>query len=206
VSAALYSSGAAWIGWIISGICAAVLFPGYPLSAFPPERYAILFTVPGFISGFIAVVSCANRFKNLTPARVMTRPLTIAFLVVTVVLFYGAYFVSTSETYRSLPWSASEIRQHYWGETFLPDYEYFIKAKIPAEEFEPFARGRGLTPHTADRQYSDKTRSISWSSAEKLKWWDPSASVEGTYVAQAGDAWVMAKYENGYLYYYAMNH
>jgi hypothetical protein len=201
-----YAIVAAWMGWIISGICAAVIFPRYPLSEFPPERYAILFTIPGFISGFTVVLICADRFRNLTPARVITRPLTIAFLVITVLLFYGAYFLSTTRTYRSLPWSASEIRQFYWGEDFLPDYTYHLKAKMREEEFEAFVRRHGLTLHSAERQYADKSRSASWSSAEKLKWWDPSASLEGTYVTQEGDGWVLAKYENGYLYYYAMNH
>lgn len=45
----------AYSGWFISGIIAATVFPEYPEGG-PPEHIAILFAIPGFITGVLGIV------------------------------------------------------------------------------------------------------------------------------------------------------
>jgi hypothetical protein len=89
----------------------------------------------------------------------------------------------------------------------FPDFDYYLKAKMPREDFEPYCATIGLTPHFPGRVYTDGDR-LSWRSwsYHEVDWWDPSESEEGTYVSQEGHDWVFAKYENGEVYVRAFSH
>ncbi len=109
---------------------------------------------------------------------------------------------------RALPSSAEDI--HEWEQDFgfLPDFTYHLKAKITEEHFHHYVDKFGLTPHTSTRQY---TQSADWLSWESLPgsvgdWWNPSNSLEFTFVRQEDDFWMFAKYEHGYLYLTALDH
>jgi len=47
----------AYAGWFISGLVAINLYPQYPRSADPPESVAVLFAIPGFITGLLGVAA-----------------------------------------------------------------------------------------------------------------------------------------------------
>ena len=56
----------AYAGWFVSGLTALNLFPDYG-SGYPPESFAIVFTVPGFVTGLLAVLTLwwfARRHRN----------------------------------------------------------------------------------------------------------------------------------------------
>jgi hypothetical protein len=50
----------AYAGWLLSAIAAVVMLPRYPLDG-TPESTAILFTVPGFVTGIASMLVVAAR-------------------------------------------------------------------------------------------------------------------------------------------------
>jgi hypothetical protein len=106
---------------------------------------------------------------------------------------------------RLLPGDAQDVHEliHEYG--FLPDYTYQLKAKISDEQFRQYVERLGLTPHFAGRQYSDVPAWLNWKEGE-ADWWDPSESLDATYVEQIGETWTFAKHERGYLYLMSLNH
>ena len=106
-----------------------------------------------------------------------------------------------------LPSTATEVREHAWADDFLPDYDYYLRARITKPEFDALVQKLELTPHTSTRTYSE-TGVLSWSGhlIGENDWWHPTDQLEGTYVRQEGTNWSFAKYENGYLYFRALHH
>lgn len=114
-----------------------------------------------------------------------------------------------SSARRALPFSAEDI--HEWEKDFgfLPDFTYHLKAKITEEQFHRYVEKLGLTPHPSTREYLQS--SVPWLSWESLPgsvgdWWDPSDSLDFTFVLHERDFWMFAKYEHGYLYLTALDH
>src|SRR5882672_5623949 len=125
--------------------------------------------------------------------------------------FFGAVFSadSSGRSWRqNLPTNATDVLEWSWSDGFLPDYSYVMKARVSQADFDGFRLALNLTPHTADRQYSDATLWLSWSAPPGFKntWWDASPSLEATFVNQGSDTWSFAKYENGFLYFQSLNH
>lgn len=106
-----------------------------------------------------------------------------------------------------LPQTASEVQEWSWADGFLPDYAYQLKARITEAEFRKFVSDLGLTPHTAERKYSEQSW-LSWrgSPAFEGTWWDASGSLDSTYVTEGHNTWSYAKFENGFLYFKSLNH
>lgn len=104
--------------------------------------------------------------------------------------------------------NATDVLEWSWSDGFLPDYSYVMKARVSQADFESFCTALELTPHTADRGYTDDVRWLSWSAPPGFTntWWDVSLSLEGTRVSQGSDTWSFAKYENGFLYFQSLNH
>jgi hypothetical protein len=135
-------------------------------------------------------------------------------LKVVVVLFVvgvvGFFWLRPDQTRsrRALPFNASDIHEYYKDFGFLPDYVYHLKAKISADQFQSYVDSLGLTPHTPTRVYTDDKAWLSWSSmsSDVGAWWNPTDSLDGTFVDQQGDGWTFAKYENGYLYLTSQDH
>ncbi len=110
---------------------------------------------------------------------------------------------------RALPPSAQDVHEWFQEDSFLPDYTYMLKARITEQEFRNYVDRFQLTPHTPARVYSQDTEPwLRWHPArsETEAWWDPGESLSETFVRQEGDTWTFAKYENGYLYLYSLNH
>lgn len=64
----LFASFAAYSGWLVSGLIAFIRFPDYGngLKGDITEPMALLFTVPGFITGWIGLV-LLRKFANRDP-------------------------------------------------------------------------------------------------------------------------------------------
>ena len=106
---------------------------------------------------------------------------------------------------RLLPGDAKDVHELIHENGLLPDYTYQLKAKISDEQFRKYVERLGLTPHFSGRPYSDEQHWLNWQAREP-DWWDPSESLDGTYVEQIGDTWTFAKHERGYLYLMSLNH
>jgi hypothetical protein len=200
----LVGSGAVIIALCACGLLAALLFPEYPRKRVP-ELLANAFTLPAAAAGVGAIwfVSKARaeskRFCILASAAV---------LVVYVVGLAISYQVFTWPFRKALPWSAKDVHEWYMTDGLLPDYSYQLKARVTEEQFRRYIARFGLTPHTSTRNYSDLTPCLSWDSAPEFEdgWWDPSDSLDSTYVRQVYHTWTFAKFERGYLYLGSLDH
>jgi hypothetical protein len=115
---------------------------------------------------------------------------------------------SSSISWRSsLPETATDIEEQAWSDGFLPDYDYYLRARITESEFEKFVKDLELTPHSDTRIYSESSL-LSWSGAliGDKEWWNPTEYLEGTYVKEGGTNWTFAKYEDGFLYFRSLDH
>lgn len=114
---------------------------------------------------------------------------------------------STISWRSSLPETAADVHEHAWADGFLPDYDYYLRARVTKLEFEKFVQDLELTPHTATRIYSEPS-CLSWSGhlLADCEWWNPTDDLKGTYVKEGGTTWMFAKYENGFLYFRSLAH
>jgi hypothetical protein len=170
----------------------------------------ILFVIIGiFIVGSpflligIIVVQLARK-KRLRGA-------TIAALIGATLFLGGWRYFFPSETrspFRvALPKRVIETSEWYFSDGFLPDYAYYLRAKISPEDFDKYVKYFSLTPHSVDRKYEGGfSAGPAWVSGP-ADWWNPSASTLTTFAKQdALDSWTYAKYENGYLYLHSFTH
>jgi hypothetical protein len=90
----------------------------------------------------------------------------------------------------------------------LPDYSYNLKARVTEKQFCDYITRFGLTPHTPARTYSDEAILLSWKMGPGFEagWWDPSDSLDATFVWQNYHTWTFAKYEHGFLYLASITH
>jgi|GEM_PF-1673102 len=110
------------------------------------------------------------------------------------------------EARRALPWSATDIQEWSWKEWPFRDYSYHLKAKITETQFHQYIPKFDLTPHTPSRRYDDGPEPwLAWRQSGP-NWWDPSESLDHTFVHQDGYCWTFAKYERGYLYFTSLEH
>lgn len=103
---------------------------------------------------------------------------------------------------RALPESASDVHEWFWDDGFLPDYSYYLKARIGPDEFRPYVGKLGLAPYRQPPKYEDGDFRINWRSRGSFHedWWKPSDSLDNTFVSVDGQYWAYAKYEDGYVY------
>lgn len=104
-----------------------------------------------------------------------------------------------------LPDSACNIQEE--SIDLFPDWAYYLKAEIEADDFLPYAQALSLAPYTPDVANEEEAIWGNWHAGPLAPdWWDPTAELSSTYLAQYGDNWVMAKYENGHLYLIEFTH
>ncbi len=110
---------------------------------------------------------------------------------------------------RVLPPTATEIKEFYQTDDFLPDYEYYLRAKISGAEFQRYCDTLGLKLHSDSSQYSDGIGNLhtGYAKTENMNaWWDTMYKSDSLFVWQHGDEWNIARYTKGYLYLYAHEH
>jgi hypothetical protein len=107
---------------------------------------------------------------------------------------------------RALPGDATDIQEHavdFGGGT---DTTYFLRARMPAGSFEPYARKLRMTPHVAGRTYSDDKMWLSFDPDPAAPWWTPTPALSGAWVLQDGRCWTYAKHEADVMYLKAICH
>jgi len=187
------------------GCCALALlfFPHYP-QQYVHEWLANAFTLPALLAG-IALLRFITR-KDAVPESLFRQHR---------LKLIGIYALGICLTYNLLGWDfrkelpllASDVHEHFYADGFLPDYSYFLKAKMSEQQFQRYIAKFKLTLHTPDRKYSEDLW-LDWGGSHlaPLSWWDPGKTLEHTYVWEGGDTWTFAKYEHGYLYLKSLNH
>lgn len=77
--------------------------------------------------------------------------------------------------------TAQMIFSSRWEDSFLGDGTIKIKARVTGAEFVEVVQQLGLTPHTADRKYTDDLVCLQWMGDRDARW-DPSPSIDRTFV------------------------
>ena len=95
---------------------------------------------------------------------------------------------------------ATDIHEYSAVSGFLPDFSYHLKARINERAVQRFLRRMNLDTIWSPGRDAYKGR---WQ--QEGHWWQPSPDMTGTYIDYLPErSFVrMAKYEEGYLYYYA---
>lgn len=197
-------SGINLLTFVACCFIAHALFPRYPGQPVP-ELLANAFALPVPVAG-VAVIWFVSRDR--TKSRrfcLFSSAIVVALFTIGVYLCYEGTLWSFR---KALPSSAQDIHESYWTDTLLPDYDYKLKAKITEEEFRRYVAKFGLTPHTTTRKYSDLVVCLDWAASPEFRrgWWDPSTSLDSTFVWQSNTVWTYAKYERGHLYLQSLRH
>ena len=119
------------------------------------------------------------------------------------VLFATAYLTADCGTpglVDELPESASDVR--YVGRDNFPDWDWWLRARLPRAEFHRFAAKIGLQPHV------DEDPEESWPASLDLHpfgpdWWDVGDGVRVEYSRHVKGGVVEAA---GVMYYYAYSY
>ena len=123
-------------------------------------------------------------------------------VVISVYLFHNSSQIWPER--EALPATATDVRDLHYGTRVDPDY--FLKARISAEEFEIYRKSLGYVPLP-----EGKEKYVSWKfillGHDISGWWVPTESRDGTYynpkigISTANGA--VMKYEGGYLYFHS---
>jgi hypothetical protein len=182
--------GAALMFFAMIGCCvlAKASFPHYP-NQDVSEWVANAFTLPAILA-----VMATFKWPPPNPERKAFFKRWAFVLVSAYVLGIGFTRWSTLWPHRrALPWSASEIHERSCTDMLLPDFDYYLKAKISRPEFLEYVGKFGLEKEIAAEEYG---------SGKNNDWWDPSGKVEA--YSLAGKDWSMrAIYCRGYIYVHA---
>lgn len=198
-------TAASWASLAFAGLVAALVHPRYPREG-PPEHTAMLFLVPAYLLGIGAVVALSRRARRDAPERSARPGLTLLAIgtAASVLVVAALYVVLVPPFHKALPWGARDVRESHRADGFLSDYACCLKARVSPEQFAGYVARFGLTPHTESRVYTDDKLWLTWSQPQDRSdsaWWNPPAIEAGrTYVAQAGDEWVLAAYKDGWVY------
>jgi hypothetical protein len=89
--------------------------------------------------------------------------------------------------------------EYYWDAGMLPDFVHCVRVMVSEAEFRRFVTKMGLVPYHGRGKFPECEYGASW--------WDASAEASRSFAAprngSAGGTEMIAKFENGKLYYYA---
>lgn len=108
-----------------------------------------------------------------------------------------------------LPASATEIKEFHYKDDFLPDYEYYLKAKMSRSDFQRYCDTLGLKLHHDSSRYTDDIANLTTGGgfSDSIKtWWNNTIQKDSLFVWQRGHEWNIARYVDGAIYLYAHEH
>lgn len=126
----------------------------------------------------------------------------VLFLVPVLIVGVTVYLVNRPPlSIRALPAEATDVRYHYAGNDFLPDFSVCLRAKMSRAGFEQYVKNLGL-----EEQYSPLRHDhlpISLSGCHGLPWWDPPDELAGAFFTHTvGEEYFeVAVYDGGYAYF-----
>ncbi|EMI47486.1 hypothetical protein RRSWK_00006 [Rhodopirellula sp. SWK7] len=100
----------------------------------------------------------------------------------------------------ALPWSATNIHEHYHDFGIIPDFTRLIRANIAEDEFDRYATRLGLR-----RSYStDPEPMVGWPRCDEPWWNPPDDLTDARYDYSDGDDYyAIAVYHDGSVYFAA---
>lgn len=168
---------------LVSAVIAILLFPDYLQISMIPEHLIVLFTLPALLAGFgVLWVGRSTRKQTALLASII-----LFVYLAGALLSYGLF---TRPQRMALPWSATQVQEYLWQDSFLPDFEYCLKAKISEGDFENYVDHYNLT-HPIEGHVIGGGCSA--------EWWDISMGY-GAYGKVEGDREMLATYKNGFIY------
>lgn len=156
------------------------------------------------ITGLVKIVKSAGQLKGkgLAVAGIAAPAIVLPVFCIMLAVFMPALAkLFQAAPRRALPSSATDIHEYGWQNYwFVPDYCYFLKAKITQEEFEAYKTKLKFVPLPEDAK-----EEVNWCSWEHFvdEWWEPLSTSDGAFYDPTftGSDHAVMKYENGYLYY-----
>ena len=181
-------------GTVAAAFCMMVLislacFPKYPEKPIP-ECGGVLLTFPCVLVGLVV-------FRYLDGEHSATR----AGRVILPTLFFAVWLIGVVSNYefvtwpyrKALPWTASDVQDYAWTEGFLPDYSYWMRARLSRDQFRVYITKYGLN--------QAESGGDSWLCDDRAPaWFRPSAGGKVIYTAMKGDWSMSALYDRGYIY------
>ena len=103
---------------------------------------------------------------------------------------------------RALPASAIDIQEYYSG-TWNGDFVRLIKARLPLEDYDAYAKALKLYERFDATKHAEIKSMIEIGIGGAPGWWDPPRASATTYFKHVkGDQYVQAlNYSNGTVYY-----
>ncbi len=130
----------------------------------------------------------------------MSRRIGCGALLLIPLAFFGVALLMPSLARRSLPWNATEIREHYSYARFGSDFTRCLRARIDESEFTAYANRLDLT-EPYDAQNPSHAR-VHWPSCSET-WWTPPKSLNGARIQLLPDPnyLALAIYDDGFVYF-----
>lgn len=131
-------------------------------------------------------------------------PLIGILLLIAVLLLLDTFMPSGAR--RALPRSATHI-QEYYSDSWNGDFVRLLKARLPVEDYEDYAKSLDLTIRFDESKHADIRSSIDIGAGDVPSWWDPPRSSDTTYFDHVkGDDYVQTlKYLNGTVYLFIVS-
>jgi hypothetical protein len=112
------------------------------------------------------------------------------------------YVGHASTARRALPWTAKDVREHYWNGESAAHLDYILRAKISREAFDQYAKRLGFSDSpesNCNQQGVDERLLID------APWWTPSPTSFPLFVKRSEDERLVERllYDDGYVYYSA---
>jgi hypothetical protein len=93
---------------------------------------------------------------------------------------------------RNLPWSATDVREHY--DDMFVDYAYYLRAQIDQHEFQNYARRLWLA-------FDENTSlPLDRANGDLPSWWTPNLERGVLYSRKDGDHFIAATHDGEFLY------
>jgi hypothetical protein len=157
-----------WGCLVLGALVVRTLHPAYP-SKPESEWLIIAFTLPALVVALLAWRFFPTRDSS-ADSPVLRRSLSLLFLYMVGIAITFTFF---AWPYRQrLPWMAYGVRDSAIEELFLPDFAYFMRARIPREEYLKYVQKYGLSEDTTAAPQAEEPR---------VAWWQPPRKPELTY-------------------------
>ena len=114
-----------------------------------------------------------------------------------------------SNVRKALPADATDVNEYYTDNLFLGDFVRYVKAKMPESEMPEFARKLSLSQRYSPAAVPVRPGfSLDFDGETRINsWWNSSPALNGAYIkiGPGTEAYSIAKYANGYVYFKAIS-
>lgn len=143
--------------------------------------------------------------KNFLLPLVIIMSIVVGIFIILSLLIYTQHQTHSQYYTQYLPKnSLGNLQEYEWKDALLPDYEYYLKVSLKRKEFEIYCNQLSLQPYS--QQHRLEHMSITCEgifSSQIQSWWQCKQSIDSAFIWVSSREYNVARYENGYLYFYA---